>query len=69
MQKEEPFLRVLNFVEGGIAAVYGLGFLVIPQTVVKPFAMSLAANVALDGLLRLGCWIVRRRQKRKQHLK
>lgn len=68
-QKEEPFLRVLNFVEGGIAAVYGLGFLVIPQTVVKPFAVSLAANVALDGLLRLGCWIVRRRQKRKQHLK
>lgn len=63
-QKEEPFLRVLNFVEGGIAAVYGLGFLVIPQTFVKPFAMSLAANVALDGLLRLGCWIARHRKKK-----
>lgn len=66
-QKEQPFLRVLNFIEGAVAGLYGLGFLLIPQMAVRPFAISLAACVALDGLVRLGYRLVRfcirRRQK------
>ncbi len=67
-QKEQPFLRVLNFIEGAVAGLYGLGFLLIPQSIVRPFAISLAACVALDGLVRFGYRLVRfcirRRQER-----
>ena len=66
-QKEQPFLRVLNFVEGAVIGLFGIGFLLIPQSVVRPFAIALAASVALDGLIRFGYWftkyLIRRRQK------
>ena len=58
-QKEQPFLRVLNYIEGALIGLYGLGFLLIPQSVVRPFAISLAACVAFDGLVRLVYWIVK----------
>ena len=65
-QKEEPFLRVLNYVEGGAAGLYGLGFLLIPQSAVRPFAISLGACVAFDGLVRLGYWFVRHLIRRRR---
>ena len=58
-QKEKPFLRVLNYIEGAVAGLFGLGFLLIPQSVVRLFAISLAACVAVDGLVRLGYWLMR----------
>ena len=61
-QKEQPFLRVLNFVEGALAAIYGFGFLLIPQTVVHPFAGSMAVNIAIDGVLRFIYGILRKRK-------
>ena len=57
-QKEKPFIRVLNYIEGAAVGLYGLGFLLIQQSAVRPFAISLAACVAADGLIRLGYWIV-----------
>ncbi len=65
-QKEQPFLRVLNYVEGVVIGLYGLGFLLIPQLAVRPFAISLAACAALDGLVRLGYWLVGTIIKNKQ---
>ena len=65
-QKEQPFLRVLNYVEGAVIGLYGLGFLLIPQSAVRPFAVSLAVCVALDGLVRFGYWLVRFCIRRKQ---
>lgn len=68
-QKEQPFLRVLNYIEGAVIGLYGLGFLLIPQSVVRPFTISLAACVAFDGLLRLAYRLVldclRRRARKK----
>ncbi len=64
-QKEQPFLRVLNFIEGSVIGLYGLGFLLIPQSIVRPFTVSLAACAALDGLIRLGYWIAREIRRRK----
>ena len=61
-QKEEPFLRVLHFVEGALAAIYGIGFLLIPQTVVHPFAGSMAVNIAIDGILRIVYGIMKKRR-------
>lgn len=58
-KKEKPFLHVLNYIEGVVIGLYGLGFLLIPQSAVRPFAMSLAACVALDGLVRLIYWVIR----------
>ena len=66
-QKEQPFLRVLNYIEGAVAGLYGLGFLLIPQMAVRPFAISLAACVALDGLVRLVYWLVRFCIRRRQN--
>lgn len=57
-QTERPFLRVLNYIEGTVIGLYGLGFLLIPQIAVRPFVISLAACVAFDGLVRLGYWFV-----------
>ena len=59
-QKEKhSFLHVLAFIEGAVIGLFGLGFLLIPQSIVRPFTLTLAACVALDGLIRLGCWLVR----------
>jgi hypothetical protein len=59
-QKEKrTFLHALAFVEGAVIGLFGLGFLLIPQSIVQPFTILLAACVALDGLIRLGCWLVR----------
>lgn len=57
-KKERDFLRALNFIEGAVIGLYGLAFLLIPQSVVRPVAITLAACVALDGVLRFGCWAV-----------
>ena len=65
-QKESLFLRVLNFIEGGVTGLFGLGFLLIPQSSVRPFVISLAVCVALDGLVRFGYWLVRNRIRRRQ---
>ena len=65
-QKEKPFLRVLNFIEGAVIGLFGLGFLLIPQSAVRLFTILLAACVALDGLVRFGYWIVLRLIRRKQ---
>ncbi len=65
-QKEKRFLRVLNFIEGAAIGLFGLGFLLIPKSIVRPFTIALAACVAFDGLLRLGCWIVKYIIRRKQ---
>ena len=50
---------MLAFIEGAVIGLFGLGFLLIPQSIVRPFTLTLAACVALDGLIRLGCWLVR----------
>ncbi len=39
--------------------MFGLGYLVIPQSVVWKYTIVFAACGALDGLIRLGCWTVR----------
>ena len=57
-QKEKRFLRVWNFVEGAVIGLFGLGFLLIPKSIVRPFTIALAACVAVDGLVRLIYWLV-----------
>ncbi len=67
-QKELTFLRVLNYVEGSVIGLFGIGFLLIPQVAVRPFTISLGICVALDGLVRLVRWLVlyflRRREQK-----
>lgn len=66
-QKEKhSFLHVLSFIEGAVIGLIGLGFLLIPQSIVQPFTLALAACVALDGCIRLGCWLVRHIVSRKR---
>lgn len=58
-REKKTFLRVLNFIEGAVASFYGLGYLVIPKRIAWAFTISFAICGAIDGLLRLGVWIVR----------
>lgn len=67
-REKKSFLRVLNFIEGAVSTLFGLGYLVIPQSIVWKFTIAFAVCGALDGLLRLGCWTVKyliRRSKEK----
>lgn len=67
-QKENLFFRVLNFIEGGALALFGLGFLLIPQSAVRLFTIILAACVAFDGIVRLGYWLVRFLIRRRRNV-
>ena len=58
-REKKSFLRILNFIEGAVCTLFGLGYLVIPQSVVWKYTIVFAACGALDGLIRLGCWTVR----------
>ena len=62
-QTEQPFLKVLGWVEGVLCALYGGGFLLIPQSVVQPVVWSISANLLVDAALRLIYWIRKRRKK------
>ena len=65
--KDKPFLRVLSFVEGALAGLFGIGFLVIPKSIARPFTITLAIFVAVSGLMRLGYrvaqYCIRRKRK------
>ena len=63
-REKKSFLRILNFIEGAVSALFGLGYLVIPQSIAWAFTISFAACGALDGLVRLGYWTA---QYLKQH--
>jgi len=65
-REKKTFLRVLNFIEGAVSALFGLGYLVIPQSIAWAFTIAFAACGALDGLVRIGCWIVRYCKARKR---
>ena len=65
-REKGSFLRVLNFIEGAVTGLYGLGYLVIPQNIAWAFTISLAVCGALDGLLRLGYWTAGYFRRRKQ---
>jgi hypothetical protein len=59
-QKDKrSFLHTLAFIEGAVIGLIGLGYLLIPQSIVQPFTIALAACIALDGIIRLVCWLVR----------
>ena len=64
-EKSEPFIKVLHFVEGGLAAIFGIGFLLIPQSFSRILSITLAANVAIDAVLRIGYWIWKYRKKKQ----
>ncbi len=65
-REKKTFLRVLNFIEGAVSALFGLGYLVIPQSIAWAFTIAFAACGALDGLVRIGYWIVRYCKARKR---
>lgn len=58
-ERDDTFLRVLYIIEAGLAAVYGVSFLLIPQATVYAFAMSIGVTMVADGLIRLIVRLVR----------
>lgn len=64
-EKDERFIKVLHFVEGAFAVIFGFGFLLIPQNHTRPLCVCLAGIVAIDALLRLGYWFYKYRKKKQ----
>ena len=65
-REKKSFLRILNFIEGAVCTLFGLGYLVIPQSIAWAFTISFAACGALDGLVRLGYWTAQYLKQRRQ---
>lgn len=67
-QKDKPVLRVLNIIEGAVIGLFGLGYLLIPQSAVRRFTVALSVCVIFDGVVRFTFWLVRTLIRRRRQI-
>ena len=65
-QRKNTVLRVLKLIEGVLIGLYGIGFLLIPQSIVRSLTISLGICACVDALVRFGYWIAHRLKERKK---